>query len=183
MYLPNSIERCTTIVGYDPYAFIMDRPSNLKIRKMKSPYDTGIDYFSKEPAPGSKEETQNNIKKSKIVKLLKIGGAILAAAALFVGIKNQKHTAGTGNATKEGFFAKAKDFMNNKLESFKSHFKKESSANEAENTNKEGFFKKAKNFMDNKIESIKNHFKKEPQNNNTNTDETIDFDIDDFLDD
>ena len=37
--------------------------------------------------------------------------------------------------------------------------------------------------MDNKIESIKNHFKKEPQNNNTNTDETIDFDIDDFLDD
>ena len=43
-YLPNSIERCTPIVGFDPYAYIMDRPSNLKINKMQSPYDT--DYFA-----------------------------------------------------------------------------------------------------------------------------------------
>ncbi len=46
-YLPNSIERCTPIVGFDPYAYIMDRPSNLHINKMQSPYQT--DYFAVGP--------------------------------------------------------------------------------------------------------------------------------------
>ncbi len=183
MCLPNSLERCTTIVGYDPYAFIMDRPSNLRIHKMRSPYDTGIDYFSKEPAPGSNEEKQNKIKKSKIVKFLKIGGIALAAVALFAGIKKLpgilKKVPGADNTDKEGFFKRAKNFIGDKLDSIKNHTKKHSAADKAENPDKEGFLKRAKNFMGSKIESVKNHFKKDKPVNDADGF----IDIDDFLED
>lgn len=56
-YLPNSIERCTPIVGFDPYAYIMDRPSNLQINKMQSPYQT--DYYAVGPDKNKNNTAEN----------------------------------------------------------------------------------------------------------------------------
>lgn len=83
-YLPNSIERCTPIVGFDPYAFIMDRPSNLKINKMQSPYD--MDYFAVGPEKSKDENTEKTDgtkKKGGFGKILKTG---LGIAAIGLGI-------------------------------------------------------------------------------------------------
>jgi len=83
-YLPNSIERCTPIVGFDPYAFIMDRPSNLRINKMQSPYDK--DYFTAEPEKTDDKTSKNpdeTKKKGALGKILKI---VLGIAAIGIGI-------------------------------------------------------------------------------------------------
>ncbi len=94
-YLPNSIERCAPILGFDPYAYIMDKPSNLQINKMTSPYD--VDYFAKEPH-NIKEDTQKEIKtqhkenKGKnttggFFTALKIGAAGTSIVALAIAAK------------------------------------------------------------------------------------------------
>ena len=85
-YLPNSIERCTLILGFDPYAYIMDKPSNLQINKMTSPYDT--DYFAVGPKDTNNKakpnvENKNNEKKSsKIFTILKTAAAVTSVVAL-----------------------------------------------------------------------------------------------------
>lgn len=85
-YLPNSIERCTPIVGFDPYAFIMDKPSNLQINKMQSPYQT--DYYA--VGPDKKKEsaakTTDEQKKGILGKILKTGAAIAAVSLAIFGI-------------------------------------------------------------------------------------------------
>ena len=86
-YLPNSIERCTPIVGFDPYAYIMDRPSNLHINKMQSPYQT--DYFAVGPDKSKEndnEAPQNQKKKGVLGTILKTGAAITAIGLAVFGI-------------------------------------------------------------------------------------------------
>ncbi len=87
-YLPNSIERCTPIVGFDPYAFIMDRPSNLRINKMQSPYD--MDYFAPGPEKCKDETAQNpdgTKKKGILGTALKLTLGIAAIGLAIAGIR------------------------------------------------------------------------------------------------
>ena len=94
-YLPNSIERCTPIVGFDPYAYIMDRPSNLHINKMQSPYQT--DYFAVGPDKSKEndnEAPQNQKKKGVLGTILKTGAAITAIGLAVFGITHLQN-AGT----------------------------------------------------------------------------------------
>ena len=99
-YLPNSIERCTPIVGFDPYAYIMDRPPNLHINKMQSPYQT--DYFAVGPDKSKEndnEAPQNQKKKGVLGTILKTGAAITAIGLAVFGITKGARalsTAGTG---------------------------------------------------------------------------------------
>lgn len=105
-YLPNSIERCTPIVGFDPYAYIMDRPSNLKINKMQSPYDT--DYFAVGPDKNTQaaETGENKEKKGTTGKILKtILGAAAIGAAIFGISKGIKRLPKGGSGTTTGFLS------------------------------------------------------------------------------
>lgn len=74
-YLPNSIERCAPIVGYDPYAFIMDKPSNILPPNAAAP--ALPDSFE---AQGQ----ENNCKKSgsKLLKGAKYTALIVTLAAV-----------------------------------------------------------------------------------------------------
>lgn len=83
-YLPNSIERCTPIVGFDPYAFIMDAPSNLTINKMQSPYD--VDYYATGPKNTTENPSADTPKKKRggIYGALKIAAAAVSVAAIGV---------------------------------------------------------------------------------------------------
>lgn len=47
--LPNSIERTTPILGYNPYAFIMGEKSNYSGRTGASMQGGTLDYFAKKP--------------------------------------------------------------------------------------------------------------------------------------
>ncbi len=101
-YLPNSIERCTPIVGFDPYAFVMDKPSNLRINKMQSPY--GMDYYAVGPE-NKKDEAENTDgtkKKGTLGKVLKTGVGIAAIALGIFGLARCRGRATAGGVSSTG---------------------------------------------------------------------------------
>lgn len=116
-YLPNSIERLTPIVGYDPYAFIMGRPSNLTVNKMSNPYD--CDYFTKDVKENNagkpKGEKFGNLK--SILKgalgLATVGLAIYGGAKLIKG-----HCPTFGISTVTGGIKGAFKWTGNKIGQF-----------------------------------------------------------------
>ena len=113
-YLPNSIERCTPIVGFDPYAYIMDRPSNLKINKLQSPYDT--DYFAVGPDKNTQtaEAGENKEKKGTAGKILKtILGATAIGLAIFGISKGIKALPSGGSSATGGILSKIGTHLQN----------------------------------------------------------------------
>lgn len=95
-YLPNSIERCAPILGFDPYAYIMDSPSNLQINKMQSPYD--VDYYAPGPQNVTETPAQSTPKEKKkgpgFLGILKGAAAIASVAAVVVLIVRFKNKIG-----------------------------------------------------------------------------------------
>jgi len=93
-YLPNSIERCAPIVGFDPYAYIMDKPSNLTFTTAP----TGSDCFSSsvkdkkstdsKGAQGADNKNKNTSKKPiDVAGLLRAAAGITAVTCAIIGLK------------------------------------------------------------------------------------------------
>lgn len=86
-YLPNSIERCAPILGYDPYAFIMDKPSNLTQQAVSNP--AGADNFTPQTPKNTECKTEKKKRKFSIGKFFKLakfaaGIAAIGAAAVCI---------------------------------------------------------------------------------------------------
>lgn len=103
--LPNSIERTTPILGYNPYAFIMGKKSNYNPSMQNLMRGDTLNYFAKNP-----EDMYTNgekVKKGfKITPLLKgivgLGAVLLGAIGLVKGggkLKNVKLANAAGSGT------------------------------------------------------------------------------------
>ena len=80
--LPNSIERCAPILGFDPYAFIMDKPSNILPGGAAAPDIKNADSFKKNQE--NNKALQNNKKGGRLLKAAQYAAAgfVLATVAL-----------------------------------------------------------------------------------------------------
>lgn len=86
-YLPNSIERCAPIIGFDPYAFIMDKESNLTpgaIAPM-APDSFETQGGNKTNKTNAEKPKKNGV--AKIINVAKFTAAAVTAGAFAVCFK------------------------------------------------------------------------------------------------
>ncbi len=117
--LPNSIERTAPILGYDPYAFIMDRKSNLN-GLSPAVRGGGLDYFAKKPENmyTNGEKVKNKFSLNLIIKgVLTIGAFVAGGAALVWGKKKIATAPPLPKTTPTGgpkeFFSKIRNGISN----------------------------------------------------------------------
>lgn len=113
--LPNSIERTAPIVGYDPYAFITGKKSNLTYAGQPLHKNAGLDYYAKNPENMYTDGERAN-KKFKIpAKIKKILGtaALIGGAVALIKFKGSKCAKGLKGKLSEQF-TKLKDSFKKK---------------------------------------------------------------------
>lgn len=111
--LPNSIERTTPILGYNPYAFIMGTNSNINPAAGKR--NGQLDYFAKKPEDMYTDGERANKKiklSSNMKKIMVVAGAILGIAGLCK-LKGSKAVQGLKGKISEQF-TKLKDTFSKK---------------------------------------------------------------------
>lgn len=137
--LPNSIERTTPILGYNPYAFIMGEKSNYSHNVTNSIKNKdSLDYFAKNPEDmyANGEKTKKGFRITPLLKgIVSLGVVLLGTIGLIKGggkLKNVKLTnaarnsaPSAGSTASSGFcgkvlggLTKAKDAVVNSTKKF-----------------------------------------------------------------